>query len=71
MMLTNCKNCGAPLILGDGVAHCEYCGSEFTDELNVMLTEKRTKLYEARTKLYEAQLVAAQEAQTGKLIRAL
>ena len=64
MMLTNCKNCGAPLILGDGVARCEYCGSEFTDELNVMLTEKRTKLY-------EAQLVAAQEAQTGKLIRAL
>lgn len=58
-MLTNCKNCGAPLIREGGVARCEYCGSEFADEP------------EKRSKYYEAWLRAAQESQTSSLVLAV
>lgn len=63
-MLTNCKNCGAPLKLEGCIARCEYCGSEFTDLSDVLMAETRAQLNAAK-------LAASQEAQIRKLIFAL
>lgn len=36
-MLTNCKNCGAPLKLNK----CEYCGTEYIDDYQRTLAQIR------------------------------